>query len=357
MVLVIFLTLVFCVAALAFFWVRKKYSFFRDHGYHGVFPYGNLKGMMTKSHPVYIIRRIYNKFKGKAPACGLFRLLSPGILILDLDLVRDILIRDFDNFHNRGIYYNEKDDPLSAHMFNLEDNAWKSIRTKLTPTFTSGKMKMMFNIVLEVSNHMVDQLKTEASLDMIEVKEVLAKFTTDVIGNVAFGLEMNAIKDPDSEFRRMGRKVFSNEGNIILKFLVFTTFKKIARKLGGRIFDAELTEFFMKIVRETIDYRVKNKIQRNDFMDLMLKLYNENELTFNEVTAQCFLFFIAGFETSSSTSTFVLYNLALHLDIQEKLRNEIKTVIEKHDNKITYEAMNEMKYLSMVIDGEFLVVI
>lgn len=50
--------------------------------------------------------------------------------------------------------------------------------------------------------------------------------------------------------------------------------------------------------------------------------------------------------------TFALYELALNPDIQESMREEIKTVLKKHENKLTYEAMLEMKYLQMVIDGE-----
>ena len=61
---------------------------------------------------------------------------------------------------------------------------------------------------------------------------------------------------------------------------------------------------------------------------------------------------ILGFETSSATSTFILYNLATHIEIQEKLRNEINKVLAKHDGKLTYEAMQEMTYLQMVIDGK-----
>lgn len=60
-----------------------------------------------------------------------------------------------------------------------------------------------------------------------------------------------------------------------------------------------------------------------------------------------------GFETSSSTSCFVLYALALNQDKQEKLRNEIKTVLAKNKGELTYEGMQEMKYLQMVIDGNF----
>lgn len=107
----VFLTFLLTSVALGFLWVKRKFSYFRENGFlheEPTFPFGNLKGVVTSIHPVYITKRIYDKFKGKAPACGVYRLFSPAVLILDLDLVKDILIRDFDSFHNRGLYYNEK---------------------------------------------------------------------------------------------------------------------------------------------------------------------------------------------------------------------------------------------------------
>jgi len=99
----------------------------------------------------------------------------------------------------------------------------------------------------------------------------------------------------------------------------------------------------------------KNKIERNDVMDLLMKLLDDGKgedgkITLNELAAQCFVFFIAGFETSSTTSTMVLYSLALNPDIQEKLRDEMNKIMAKYDGKLTYEGMLEMKYLQMVID-------
>jgi cytochrome P450 family 6 len=70
------------------------------------------------------------------------------------------------------------------------------------------------------------------------------------------------------------------------------------------------------------------------------------------IAAQAYIFFVAGFETSSATMTFCLYELALNPDIQERVRSEINAVLEKYGGNITYESIFEMKYLDKVVNGE-----
>ncbi|XP_011704882.1 PREDICTED: probable cytochrome P450 6a13, partial [Wasmannia auropunctata] len=68
-----------------------------------------------------------------------------------------------------------------------------------------------------------------------------------------------------------------------------------------------------------------------------------------EAAAQSNAFFQAGFETSSTTMTFALYELAQHQDIQDKVHKEIDEILSKY-NDMTYDAINEMTYLHMVIN-------
>jgi cytochrome P450 family 6 len=72
----------------------------------------------------------------------------------------------------------------------------------------------------------------------------------------------------------------------------------------------------------------------------------------NSLAAQCLIFFVAGYETSSSTMTFCLYELSLHQDIQDRVRKEIDVVLQKHDGKLTYEGIQEMEYLDKVVSGK-----
>jgi cytochrome P450 family 6 len=68
--------------------------------------------------------------------------------------------------------------------------------------------------------------------------------------------------------------------------------------------------------------------------------------------AQAFAFLIAGYETSASTLTFALYELAMYPEIQQRLRAEILEVLRKHDGKLAYDGMQYMSYLDRVVSGE-----
>jgi cytochrome P450 family 6 len=68
--------------------------------------------------------------------------------------------------------------------------------------------------------------------------------------------------------------------------------------------------------------------------------------------AQALTFLLAGYETSGTTLTFALYELAFHPEIQQNLRAEILKVLSKHDGKPTYDDMQDMSYLDRVVSGE-----
>lgn len=290
-------SLLFGAAIACYFWIRSKYTYFERRGFLSkkpTFLYGNLKGVNKEFHISHFIKKFYEEFKNKGPVHGLYQVfLRPSFVVTDLDVIKEILIKDFDNFRNRGFYHTE-DDVLSNHLFFIEDEPWKKMRTNLTPTFTSGKMKAMFHTVLDISNQLVAFMNKQD--EVVEVKEVLAKFTTDVIGNVAFGLESNSMVDPDSTFRKMGLKFFNFEDRKRrLKVILVRLFENIAKKLKIRLVPEDVSEFFINTIRDTVEYRKKNDIERKDFLDLLMKVNNGGKaLTLNEMTAQSFVFWIAG---------------------------------------------------------------
>lgn len=135
-----------------------------------------------------------------------------------------------------------------------------------------------------------------------EIKDILARFTTDIIGSCAFGIECNSLEDKTAKFLEMGLKVFQQPRNSFAKQLIAVTYPDFARKIGIRSIRDDVSEFFMKIVNDVIEYREKNNVKRNDFMDLLLQLKNEGVpgdesgklgLTVGEIAAQVFVFYLA----------------------------------------------------------------
>lgn len=112
--------------------IQRKYSYWKNLGVFQCdveFPYGNFKNVGSKFHVSQFLCDFYQKTKeAKQKISGFYLFIRPILMVVDLDTVKSILVKDFNIFPNRGLYYNEKDDPISAHMFNLENDSWRMLR-------------------------------------------------------------------------------------------------------------------------------------------------------------------------------------------------------------------------------------
>lgn len=144
---------------------------------------------------------------------------------------------------------------------------------KLSPVFTSGKLKEMFSLISECADHLVQYMEKVASRDEpVECRELMAKYTTDVIGSCAFGIEMNALSNKNSEFRKMGREVFTPSWTNLLRIRMRQMFPELYNILGYVLPQMEKTKFFIRIIVETMNYRETNNVIRNDFVDKLREL-------------------------------------------------------------------------------------
>lgn len=349
------------------YWDRKEFKSLPDVS----LLFGHFRGVLTQKESIgHFCTRVYRSTN--EPFLGVYGFLRPMLLINDSELVRAVLIKDFAHFADRGVYCSEND-PLSGHLFALSGQKWKNLRGKLTPTFTSGKLKAMFSTLMDCGSTLqnyLDNLVIKG--EVLDVREIAARHSINVIASVGFGIDVDTFSNPKHEFRENLRKVFASSfWNGIRFFLKFTA-PKLMGMLRIKTVDQEVEDFILKIVKENLEYREQNNVSRKDFFQLLVQLRNgdsiqrddqwktvikadesQKTMTLNEIAAQAFVFFAAGFETSSTTLSYCLYELAKQPEIQKRVRNEIDEVLRKNDGEITYESVSDMKYLEKCIDGEF----
>ncbi|XP_031625573.1 probable cytochrome P450 6d5, partial [Contarinia nasturtii] len=358
---------------LAYFYVKYAYSYWERKGFKTLPSYSYLLGHFKSLFSMEVsfgdwCKNIYNSTK--EPFIGIYGILRPMLLVRDPELVRSILVKDFANFADRGVHSNEDYDPLSGNLFSITGQKWKNMRSKLTPTFTSGKLKGMISTLNECGFKLQKHLdKLAAKREMLDVREVSACHSTNVIASVAFGIEINCLENPNNEFRVNGRKALDQSFMNVIRGLISFVQPKLMSILRLKSVNSDVERFIMSVVKDNMEYREKNNVSRKDFFQLLLQLRNngtvqlddkwetvikadekQKSLSVNEMAAQAFIFFVAGFETSSTTLSFCLYEIVKNPEIQNRVIEEIDRVLEAHNGQFTYESISDMKYLESCID-------
>lgn len=125
----------------------------------------------------------------------------------------------------------------------------------------------------------------------------------------------------------------------------------------------DANKFFSNTFDNMVEQRRRTNIVRKDVLNLLVQLMDNNslddtndadqdKLSLIQARAQAFIFFLGGFETSSSTMTYLLYEIAQYPDIQEKLHEEIDEFFA--NGEVTYDRLkDELKYLDMVFSGMY----
>lgn len=280
------LALVIGAITVAFFFAKRAYSYWERNGFVTLPGYSHFVGHFSKTFSGKFslgdwALDLYNSTK--EPFIGIYGIFRPMLLVRDPELIRSILIKDFPNFTDRGIHVNEEYDPLSGNLFGLSGQRWKNMRGKLSPTFTSGKLKAMFSTLndcgLKLQNHLE---KLASSGEKLDVREISASHSTNVIASVAFGIDIDTIKNPDNEFRVCGRKIFEPSFWNITRGLISIVQPKLLDLLKLKAVDQSVEDFIKSVVTENLEYREKNNVTRKDFFQLMIQLRNSGTVQLDD---------------------------------------------------------------------------
>nr|XP_026327064.1 cytochrome P450 9e2-like [Hyposmocoma kahamanoa] len=371
-----------------YLYFRQVYGFFKNRGVKttGIIPpFGTIWSVLAqREHISDQIIKTYNQFSDQR-FYGSFQLVKPMVQVRDIELIKNISIKDFEHFLNHNQFLNTEIEPVfGRNLFGLTGQEWKDMRSTLSPAFTSSKMKMMLPLMVEVGDQIIVPLEkniqaSEQGYLDVDVKDLMTRYANDVIASCAFGLKVNSYVDENNQFYAMG-KILSNFSlrQMCLLFLALC-FPKFIRTLKLTLFPKAVENFYRTLVTETMQTRELKNIVRPDMIHLLMEA-KKGKLTYDEksshvkdagfatvkessvgqkkitrvwsnddLCAQAILFFAAGFESVSSTMSFLLYELAINPDKQKKLYQEIKENEVKNNGKFDYTSIQNMIYMDMVV--------
>lgn len=294
-----------CVLFPVFYWINLQRDYFKRHNVPYIVSHPILGSLydMIKYGYYDTFKKMYNDpgVKDK-PFFGLFVLLKPVITITDPELLKRILVKDFNSFSNRRTAADPHDTLGSNNLLTVKNPLWRTLRNKLTPFFSSGHLKNMFYILDTMGTNLIKFINRsmgENDRVELEVREMVALYSTDVIASAAYGIDANSLVNPNGEFRRIGKMIFNFQSTWRgLGRLCMGMMPEFVRIFNFKLFSEEGTKFIKSTVTMVMEEREKSGVKRNDLIDTLIELKkadikdNEGEpITFDVLIAQAAQFF------------------------------------------------------------------
>ncbi|XP_071448726.1 cytochrome P450 6j1-like [Hetaerina americana] len=326
-----------------------------------------------------IYMQMYNQLEGKRYG-GFLKFCKPGVIVRDPKLIKSVLEMAFPSFHDNDLAVNEDlEDLLNQNLFALTGERWKQLRKDLLPLFSPDKMKAIHPLVEDVCYNLCLYLNGITGSEL-ELNDLCARFTIEVISSCAFGIKSDAIHIPNSEFRQMALEMLDPSPCQAVVTMTLIQFPWIFHCLPQSYLPEKVSNFFHYCVHQVVTLREREGNKRSDLMSVLIQLKKEGKLgikskkhcrlvsgvnkenlttkgstyawgpeSIDDVAAQAFGFIFGGLETCTTVISFALFELAHYPEIQKKLRKKINEVKFKHGGKLSYEALEEIHYLEMVI--------
>ncbi|XP_062553094.1 probable cytochrome P450 9f2 [Armigeres subalbatus] len=381
------LVLIIPIAAyLIYRWSIATYGYFDKRKVPYVKPHPFFGGLWPvfsgKLHPSDAAVLGYNMFPENRFS-GFFTFRQPGYLVHDPVLAKQIMIKDFDHFTDHMNTISVDVDPIFGRaLFFMDGERWRHGRSGLSPAFTGSKMRNMFTLLSKYVDGAMQRLAQDAVQGKmeLEIRDLFQKLGNDIITSISFGVEIDSVHNPNNEFFKRGKQLAATGGFQGLKFFLSLVIPNSVFKFFGiRFLPKEVADFYVNVISKTIKLREENKIVRPDFIHLLVQA-RSNELkedkaddelksagfttveehieastensqyTDLDITAVAASFFFGGIETTTNLLCFALYEIVGKPDVKQKLEAEIESVRNELGGKaLTYEVLQKMKYLDMVI--------
>ncbi|XP_053407088.1 putative cytochrome P450 CYP13A10 isoform X1 [Mercenaria mercenaria] len=364
-----------------FYWQRRQQmAVFKRMGIPGPSPnflFGNLltfwKTPMFKQYGKWseVFGKTYGYFEGP----------SPVIVTSDTDILSEVFVKQFKSFHARKIFpvQVDPDKDEEVHMFFARGERWRRLRSIANPAFNTGKMRLMSPMINKQIDKFLNVMDDKClKEEEFNIYDLLQRLTFDTIAKCGFGLEADSVRTHDDEYLQNCRGVINDTTKRPILFMfgfIFPTLHRLwiliyywigklkfnpviwlenklqtvvqNRKLSDKRDTYDLLELFLN---SEYDPERTEMDQLSDCENNVKCIAKHRFLSTQELGSQCLLFLLSGYETTSTTLAYVMYEMAMNPDVQRILQEEIDKYYPDDDDKVEYDNVMKMEYLDMVLN-------
>ncbi|KAH8377097.1 hypothetical protein KR093_003425 [Drosophila rubida] len=325
--------------------------------------------------------KIYNKYKGKHRAVGVFLTRQPQILVLDPALAHEVLVEKFSDFRDTitssyVVHSQDYDKYVCRNPFFSAGDAWKKRRTDVGTGLTANKLKQAYAIWEQSGHQLLDYMQRHIKTkdNVIETRDLCYRYTAQAIGDFIWGIDAGSLSGGVDEISQLQQTSAAWAFNAFQNMPTFnrTSIAPIMRRLlRMRFFTQQTDDFYLQLTRDAAQMRQAGSgAARNDYLAHLLQLQQQKGASIDDMVGYALTVLMDGFETSAAVLYHLLYTvngacgvfanisqyyvffcnqLGEYQEEQSKLRAEILNALAA-DKNITYEQLNALPYLDQCVN-------
>ena len=262
------------------------------------------------------------------------------------------LVKSSFNYRKFGFVYGERGIGYGL-VVNTNETLWRKRRQLMNPAFHRKCLKDFVSNFNNVCDMFLTRMSTvvDGGKPTSMVQE-FANVTLEVISQVSFNINTNAIEDPNSPFPQAIRHLLTGVQDNLTNLLPSTLLAIFQLKMFQNVTKREQIDaarFLRKFASDCITSRMKdiadNKPVPDDLLSFLVK---DDSLSLDDIIDECLTMFIAGQETTANSLSFALYEIIRNPHVEEKLLNEINDVLGER-NYVEFDDLAKLKYLGQVL--------